>query len=575
MGSTNFELVSDFVINDLLQPHINDNFHVVDVPGSALLVPPTPSSSSSRQSVVIGDDVGDHTADGCGRGAANNAPPSLQYVYPKILTTGSGNAVHTPFLFTKLIALTNKDRPNVVYIGTPFFDREDKYDSGTQTFRSIGCRVKRLMVAKECTTPSHEEMCRIMIDWADLIFISGGNSLFALLRWQSIGLDQLIKYAAIKGKVLSGGSAGCGCFFSSLQTDSLKPEACKLSEKVLTELSPEARLNWSFTRITCLGFIDAFCVPHIDTVGTNNVARVDTAKKMLLEANMAIKAVQPLLSTNDDGAVVGVAGGGGNEQQQQHRPIYGFGVDEKACIIYEEGKIKIWSSGKRATGLGEATCHILFINNLNEVMCIPLPYNTGEALTMEGWIDRAMRSVMALQSPLDLHVGNAVSNASHRRGCSASIDFMTLGGMNGGGGDNDGFGENQSRQGMLISSTVKQVLRKDLRDGDLRPPSPLRRSKTTGDPLNLETLSLEYNAASAVVVSPSPRPPRPPPPPPPPSLLLAPSPPHLPSPLHAPLGLSRVLSGGSRTSSPQHARVRSQSMNSFVDMLQTMREIPD
>jgi dipeptidase E len=565
----NFELVSDFVINDILQPHINDNFHVVDVPGSALLVPPTPnSSSSSQRSVTIGDEVD----------TTDNAPSLQQYVYPKILTTGSGNAVHTPFLFTKLIALTNKDKPNVVYIGTPFFDREDKYESGTQSFRSIGCRVKRLMVAKEETTPSYEEMYRIMIDWADLIFISGGNSLFALLRWQSIGLDQLIKDSAIKGKVLSGGSAGCGCFFSSMQTDSLKPEACKLSEKVLMELSPEARLNWSFTRITCLGFIDAFCVPHIDTVGTNNVARVDIAKKMLLEANMANIVVQPplLLSTNDDGAVVG--GSAGGEQQQQHRPIYGFGVDEKSCIIYEEGKIKIWSAGKRATGMGEATCHILFINNLNEVMCIPLPYNTGEALTMEGWIDRAMRSVMALQSPLDLHVGNAVSNASHRRGCSASIDFMTLGGLNGGGGgDNDGFGENQSRQGMLISSTVKQVLRKDIRDGDLRLPSPLRRSKTTGDPLNFETLSLENSAASAVVVSPSPRPPRPPPPPsPPPSSSTSSSPPtNLPSPLLAPLGLSRVLSGGSRTSSPQHARVRSQSMNSFVDMLQTMREIPD
>lgn len=540
----NFELVSDFVINDTLKPHINDNFHVVDVPGSALLAPP----NSFQRSVVIGDDVDTDNA-------------LSQYVYPKILTTGSGNAVHTPFLFTKLIALTNKDKPNVVYIGTPFFDREDKYESGTQSFRSIGCRVKRLMVAKACTTPSHEEMCRIMIDWADMIFISGGNSLFALLRWQSIGLDQLIKDAAIKGKVLSGGSAGCGCFFSSLQTDSLKPEACKLSEKVLTELSPEARLNWSFTRITCLGFIDAFCVPHIDTVGTNNVARVDTAKKMLLEANMAVKAVQPLLS-KDDGAVVGTIGGGGNEQAQQHRPIYGFGVDEKACVIYEEGKIKIWSAGKRATGIGEATCHILFINNLNEVMCIPLPYNTGEALTMEGWIDRAMRSVMALQSPLDLHVGNAVSNASHRRGCSASIDFMTLGGMPGGGGGDDVFGENQTRQGMLVSSTVKQVLRKDLCDGELRPPSPLRRSKTTGDPLNLGTLSLENNAAAAVVLSPSPRPPRPPPPT------------NLPSPQLAPLGLLRVLSG-SRTSSPQHVRVRSQSMNSFVDMLQTMREIPD
>ena len=106
--------------------------------------------------------------------------------------------------------MTSKEKPNVVYIGTPFFDRDDKYDSGTESFRSIGCRIKRLMVAKECTTPSPEEMRRIIIDWADLVMVSGGNSLFAMLRWQSIGLDQLLREAASNGTVMCGGSAGCG-----------------------------------------------------------------------------------------------------------------------------------------------------------------------------------------------------------------------------------------------------------------------------------------------------------------------------------------------------------------------------
>lgn len=487
----NFELASDFVINDTLQPHVNDNFRIVEHPGSALHDPARPGLAT----------------------------------YPKILTTGSGNAVHRPFLFRKLIALTAKDKPNVVYIGTPFFDREDKYESGTESFRAIGCRVKRLMVAKECTTPSAEEMRRIIIDWADLIFISGGNSLFALLRWQSIGLDLLLKGAALGGKVLCGGSAGCGCYFDSMQTDSLKPEACKLSEKVLTELSAEARLNWSFIRITCLGFINAFCVPHIDTVGTNNVARVDIAKKMLLEAHV---------NTN-----YGLGGDSQQQQQQQPpRPVVGFGVDEKACIIYNEGKIKIWSDGKRATGMGEATCHILFVNNLNEVMCIPLPYNTGEALTMDEWIDRAMRSVMALQSPLDLHVGNAVSNASHRRGCSASIDFMSSG------------DENQ------VLSTVTQVLRKTgLHLSGIPPQSPLRRSQTVGVAVKppQDTLKVGLQIMNGVVLP-----------------THIPPPPPLPSPL-SPLGLSRVRSTGSLRA---HVRVRSQSMNSFVDMLQTLREIP-
>jgi hypothetical protein len=365
----NFELASDFVINDTLRPHVNDNFRVVESPGKPL------------------------------RDQSNNG----ELVYPKILTTGGGTGVHRPFIFSKLIAMTGKERPNVVYIGTPFFDREDKYESGTSSFRGIGCRIKRLMVAEECTTPSPEEMRRIVVEWADLIMRSGGNSLFAMLRWQSIGLDLLIKEAAIRRKVLCGGSAGCGCYFDSMQTDSLKPEACKLSEKVLAELSTEERLNWSYVRITCLGFINAFCIPHIDTVGTNNVARVDTAKKMLLEAHM---------KTNDNNI--------------NTRPIYGFGVDEKAAIIYEGGKLSIWSAGRRATGVGEATCHILFVNNLNEVMCIPMTPNTGEVMTLDEMIERAKRSVMALQSPLDLIVSESVSQACHRRGYSGAIDMITL-----------------------------------------------------------------------------------------------------------------------------------------------------
>ncbi len=144
-------------------------------------------------------------------------------------------------------------------------------------------------------------------------------------------------------------------------------------------------------------------VGTIITVGTNNVARVDTAKKMLLEAHM--KA---------------------NDNNINTRPIYGFGVDEKAAVIYEGGKLSIWSAGRRATGVGEATCHILFVNNLNEVMCIPMTPTTGEVMTLDEMIERAKRSVMALQSPLDLIVSESVSQACHRRGYSGAIDMITL-----------------------------------------------------------------------------------------------------------------------------------------------------
>ena len=207
------------------------------------------------------------------------------------------------------------------------------------------------------------------------------------------------------------------------------------------------------------------------------------------------------------------------------RPIFGFGVDEKAAIIYESGKLKIFSAGPRATGVGDATCHILFVNNLNEVMCIPITPNTGEALTMDEWIDRAMRSVMALQSPLDLVVGDSVSNACHRRGCSAAIDFMTLG---------------------EYPSSVKQSLRKEF--PRLSPLKLVGRCFTDGarkpqdDTVHVHPFKEKFLSHEFIMTPP------PPPPPPPPT--------------HSP-----VLT-------PFFGRIRSQSVNSFVDMLQIMREIP-
>ena len=355
-----FELASDFIINDTLKPHVGKNFRIAN-PGQPLHI----------------------------------CPQTGRKIYPRILTVGSGNGVQEPRIFAKLMSMTGMDKPNVVYIGTPFFDRDDKYESGTEAFRKAGCTIKRLMVAKECTTPSPEEMRRIIVDWANLIVVSGGNSLFAMLRWQSIGLDLLLKDAALKETVLCGGSAGCGCWFDSMQTDSLKPEACKYGEKVLENLPAEQRLDWSFTRISCLGLgPNAFCVPHVDTVGTNNIARVDIAKRMLLE-------------NNDPSA-----------------PIYGLGVDEKAAVVYEEGKVTIMSAGARKTGTGKATCHIMYATDRNEVMCIPLIPDTGESWTFEEMIDRAIRSVDAVMSPFDLIVSEEVTNACHRRGCSGNIDMI-------------------------------------------------------------------------------------------------------------------------------------------------------
>lgn len=62
---------------------------------------------------------------------------------------------------------------------------------------------------------------------ADVILISGGNSLYAVDRWHKIGLAPLFKAAMERGAVLCGGSAGAICWFDGGHSDSWDPETFK------------------------------------------------------------------------------------------------------------------------------------------------------------------------------------------------------------------------------------------------------------------------------------------------------------------------------------------------------------
>src|SRR5210317_1445610 len=133
-------------------------------------------------------------------------------------------------------------------------------------------------------------MKELVVEWAEVIMCSGGNTLHALLRWKEVGLDLLMKEASLKGVVLCGGSAGAGCWFSSLQTDSLRPDNTKNREHVKSELSEEELSDWDYTKISALGYIDAMCVPHYDATGTNDVARAQDAAEIMLQEDSSIPA---------------------------------------------------------------------------------------------------------------------------------------------------------------------------------------------------------------------------------------------------------------------------------------------
>eukprot|EP00986_Skeletonema_menzelii_P020107 scaffold30197_cov154-Skeletonema_menzelii.AAC.1 len=214
-------------------------------------------------------------------GNCNNNDDSA---FPKIVAAGRTETLQMQAIVDKVVELSGTDLPKILYIGTASFDRSDRYNVCTQKFREMGCEIKRLDVSEKDTMPMMEVMKEMVVEWAEVIMCSGGNTLHALLRWKEVGLDLLMKEASLKGVVLCGGSAGAGCWFSSLQTDSLRPDNTKNKEHVKNELSEEELADWDYTKISALGFVDAMCVPHFDKKGTNGVERVEDAERILQES---------------------------------------------------------------------------------------------------------------------------------------------------------------------------------------------------------------------------------------------------------------------------------------------------
>ena len=260
------------------------------VPVEEILDFPVPATASHLESLedhvdtnfIVADDIAQAISEPVVNNDQKNvsdAPPAVPQI--KIVASGNERGMRLQPIVDKVVELSGVDLPKVLYVGTASFDRTDKFLRQTKAFREMGCEIRRLDLSEKDTVPSIDQMKELVVEWAEVIMCSGGNTLHALLRWKEVGLDLLMKEASLKGVVLCGGSAGAGCWFSSLHTDSLRPDNTKNREHVLNELSEEELSDWDYTKISALGFVDAMCVPHFDATGTNGMKRSEHAEEML------------------------------------------------------------------------------------------------------------------------------------------------------------------------------------------------------------------------------------------------------------------------------------------------------
>merc|ERR1712079_867195 len=95
---------------------------------------------------------------------------------------------------------------------------------------------------------------------ADIILVSGGNTLFTIDRWQNLGLTKAFQTARDRGCVLCGGSAGAICWFDGGHSDSGDPDTWvavgkESVDQAVGDEDSTATSKWEYVRISGLGML--------------------------------------------------------------------------------------------------------------------------------------------------------------------------------------------------------------------------------------------------------------------------------------------------------------------------------
>lgn len=182
----------------------------------------------------------------------------------RIVAIAGGDLTSTRQLNMYTIEMTKKENPNVLFIGTASNDAEGYIDVITRTYTGLGCEIKSLCLVSKSHTDSEID---VLLQWADIIYVGGGDTISMMKIWRSVGLDEKLRqiYEA-DSAILTGISAGAICWFNCGHSD---------SESFYKED------NWSYCWAN--GMLDifrmAFC-PHYNEEGR------DSFDKMLLEKDM-------------------------------------------------------------------------------------------------------------------------------------------------------------------------------------------------------------------------------------------------------------------------------------------------
>jgi dipeptidase E len=182
----------------------------------------------------------------------------------------------------EIVRLAHKKRPRLLLIPTASSDADQYWSRAQQYYgKALKCQTDVLFLIKE--QPSRKQI-EAKIAAADIIYVSGGNTLMMMRVWRRFGVDRLLKAAYKRGTVLAGMSAGSICWFESGHSDSM------------SFYDPR---DWKYINVRGLGLIKGIHCPHFDNM-TLGIPRRSHFKDMIrktggigiaIENNCAIEFV--------------------------------------------------------------------------------------------------------------------------------------------------------------------------------------------------------------------------------------------------------------------------------------------
>ena len=168
----------------------------------------------------------------------------------RILENGEKAFYETELMDKEIIKLTEKEKPNYLFINHAMCFSKEIQDSYYETMKKIygdkfGCNCKHL----RSDDLSNKSLVDELIKWADIIYEGGGDTSLMIKLWKDTGFDKKLYEAWENGKVICGISAGAVCWFKYCNSDLDKSK---------------------FGVVDCLNWIDAFITPHSDEEGRSN-----------------------------------------------------------------------------------------------------------------------------------------------------------------------------------------------------------------------------------------------------------------------------------------------------------------